>query len=96
MKHTTAPGELTVDVREVLARGESPCGPIDAAVHQLRPGQVLVVLAPFEPLPLYTKLGMCGFGHETNQLEDGTWRVVFRPEGDADPGSFQVCRESDH
>jgi uncharacterized protein (DUF2249 family) len=69
--------EVTLDVRAMFARGESPCGTIDAAVASLAPGQALVLLVPFEPIPLYTKLGKQGFAHATTQEPDGTWRVKF-------------------
>jgi uncharacterized protein (DUF2249 family) len=69
---------LVLDARPFFARGTTPCEAIDNAVARLRPGQPLVLLVPFEPVPLYTKLGGKGFLHETTQLEDGTWRVEFR------------------
>ena len=69
-----------LDVRPILARGESPCGAIDDAVDQLIPGQPLVVLVPFEPVPLYIAMKRKGFKHQTRQLDDGTWQVEFRKE----------------
>ena len=74
---------LVLDVRPLLAAGESPCGAIDTAVAQLIPGQLFVLLAPFEPRPLYAKLGQQGFTHQTKPLEDGSWRVEFRRNGPA-------------
>lgn len=87
---------LELDVRPILESGGSPCSAIESAISRLIRGQVLVVLAPFEPLPLYTKLGLCGYGHETTRLPDGTWRVEFKPEGDTDLEQFQVCGCHDH
>lgn len=81
----------TLDVRPILAAGGSPCGPIEQAIGKLLPGQSLVILVPFEPIPLYTKLGMCGFGHDSEQLPDGTWRVEFKPLASAEPEKFQPC-----
>lgn len=69
---------LVVDTRPIFHRGESPCVEIDDAVSALKPGQTLVLLVPFEPVPLYMKLGAQGFAHTTSQEEDGTWRVEFR------------------
>jgi uncharacterized protein (DUF2249 family) len=74
----TAVPPLVLDTRPLFARGETPCAAIDAAVNQLRPGQPLVLLVPFEPVPLYTKLGNAGFSHTTSRTEDGAWRVEFR------------------
>lgn len=81
----------TLDVRPILDAGHSPCEAIDEAVSRLIPGQSLVVLAPFEPVPLYTKLGRRGFGHRTERLPDGAWRVEFLPETHADTESFAGC-----
>ncbi len=82
---------LTLDVRPVLEAGGSPCTAIEEALEKLIPGQALRVIAPFEPVPLYTKLGLCGFSHETRQFPDGSWQVLFTPEGDAEPEAFEGC-----
>lgn len=70
---------LVLDVRPIFARGEAPCSTIDGAIAKLKEGQCLVLLAPFEPVPLYTKLGNLGFEHQVQPLEDGGWRIEFRP-----------------
>ena len=67
-----------LDTRPIFARGETPCKAIDDAVAGLIPGQSLILLVSFEPVPLYAKLGNQGFRHEATQLSDGTWRVEFR------------------
>lgn len=69
---------LVVDTRPIFASGGAPCHAIDDAVARLAPGQPLVLLVPFEPAPLYAKLGRDGFSHHSTQLADGTWRVEFR------------------
>jgi len=50
---------------------------IDQAAAQVRPGQTLGLLAPFEPVPLYAKLEQQGFTHRSRELPDGTWEVEF-------------------
>jgi len=70
--------EHVLDTRPIFARGDTPCEAIDEAVASLMPGQSLVLLVPFEPVPLYAKLGNQGFKHEARQLEAGVWRVEFR------------------
>jgi uncharacterized protein (DUF2249 family) len=76
---TTAADEpLVLDTRPIFHRGESPCAAIDAAVAELSAGQPLVLLVPFEPVPLYMKLNAQGFTHTPSQDEDGTWRIEFR------------------
>jgi uncharacterized protein (DUF2249 family) len=73
---------LLLDARPIFARGETPCKAIDDAVASLIPGQPLVLLVPFEPVPLYAKLGKEGFSHHEKELDDGTWRVEFRKTSD--------------
>jgi uncharacterized protein (DUF2249 family) len=69
---------LIVDARPMLARGEEPFATIMAAVDGLEAGQDLVVIAPFEPVPLEGVLGGQGFGFEAQPLDGGDWRVTFR------------------
>ena len=69
---------LVLDTRPIFARGETPCGAIDNAVASLGPAQGLVLLAPFEPVPLYAKLENDGFTHQAEPQPDGTWRIEFR------------------
>ncbi len=72
---------VRLDVREDLRRGQEPLGRIMAAVKGLAPGQVLVVRAPFEPVPLYDVLGRRGLAHWTERQADDDWSVWFyRPD----------------
>lgn len=77
-EESTTNAPCIVDTRPLFERGETPCQAIDDAVASLTPGQPLVLLVPFEPIPLYTKLGREGFSHQTERLPDGTWRAEFR------------------
>jgi uncharacterized protein (DUF2249 family) len=67
-----------VDARPILARGEEPFDAIMAAVDALEPGQPLVVLVPFEPVPLEGVLSAQGFTWSAETLDTGDWRVVFQ------------------
>ena len=67
-----------LDTRPIFSRGQTPCHAIDEAVEKLLPGQPLVILVPFEPIPLYTKLGNQGFTYKSAPTQDGAWRVEFR------------------
>jgi uncharacterized protein (DUF2249 family) len=80
-----------LDVRPLFERGESPCGPIDDAVAQLKDGQRLVLLVPFEPKPLFAKLSRLGFEHQSHRWADGTWRIEFRRTGAASASSIPSC-----
>lgn len=66
-----------VDARPTLAAGGEPFEEIMAAASQVGDGEVLVVFAPFEPVPLEGVLGEQGFSYVADQLDDGDWRVTF-------------------
>lgn len=67
-----------VDVRPIIERGEEPFDTIMAAVDILEDNQTLVILAPFEPVPLEGVLSSQGFVYDALALEGGDWRVSFR------------------
>lgn len=67
----------TLDARPLLAAGEEPFGAIMGRLRELRPGEVLVVQAPFEPAPLIRLMGERG------------WRTHGSWEGDAFHAAFE-------
>ncbi len=75
----TQPLPLELDVRPILARGDEPFGAIMAAVDGLAPGQVLRLLAPFRPAPLFGVMANRGYGCHDRQRADGVWEVTFTP-----------------
>ncbi|MBI2528342.1 MAG: DUF2249 domain-containing protein [Candidatus Rokubacteria bacterium] len=72
--------QVHADVREDIARGQEPFARIMAAVKELRDGDVLVLRAPFEPVPLYDVLGQRGLAHWTENLGPADWRIWFYRE----------------
>lgn len=74
---TQEPGTIVLDVRPDLARGDEPFARIMQAAASVKEGETLVLIAPFEPVPLYGVLGGQGFTHETRQLGPGEWVVRF-------------------
>ena len=70
-----------LDVRDGLRRGEEPFARIMTAVKTLAPDHVLVLRAPFEPVPLYQVLGKRGFAHWTECHAPDDWSVWFYREG---------------
>lgn len=66
-----------LDVREDVRRGQEPFARIMAAVKALGPDHVLVLRAPFEPIPLYNVLGKRGFTHWTERHAPDDWSVWF-------------------
>lgn len=67
----------TLDVRSELASGGDPLMHILEAAAHIQPGQSLVIVAPFEPVPLYAVLGERGFAHETECVASDEWVVRF-------------------
>lgn len=67
-----------VDARPTLAAGGEPFDEIMRAAGQVAPGEVLVVFAPFDPVPLQGVLGAQGFSYESEPVGNGDFRVVFR------------------
>ena len=68
---------LEVDVREDLRLGREPFSRIMNAVRSLEEGQVLLLRAIFEPLPLYSVLAEQGFLHESRADASDDWSVWF-------------------
>lgn len=75
----TAPIAAVIDVRPMMERGEEPFKAIMAAARQVPTGQVLQLIAGFEPLPLYDALAKQGFSHWTGHVGD-RWEVRFHRE----------------
>lgn len=67
----------TLDVRPVLAEGGEPFVEILEAAERMKAGQSLVLIAPFEPAPLYSVLDERGFSHATERVSDDEWVVRF-------------------
>ena len=68
----------TVDARPIIAAGDEPFDTIMSAVATLAENESLVVLAPFEPVPLEGVLSSQGFSYEAVDLGGGDWQVTFR------------------
>ncbi len=66
-----------VDARPIIAAGKEPFETIMAAVSGLADGEQLVVLAPFEPVPLEGVLSAQGFSYEAGEIGGGDWQVTF-------------------
>jgi uncharacterized protein (DUF2249 family) len=69
-----------LDVRPTLAAGGEPFVAIMEAAERIPTGQSLIIIAPFEPAPLYGALGGRGFAHETRSVSESEWVVRFTRE----------------
>jgi uncharacterized protein (DUF2249 family) len=76
---------VTLDVREDIRSGREPFSRIMDAVARLRPDEKLVLIAPFEPVPLCGILAKKGFHHTSKPIESGAWEVRFTHEAQGAP-----------
>ncbi len=72
-----AEAEVILDVRPDVESGGEPFMRMMEAASTLQPGKTLVIIAPFEPIPLYDVLAARGFSHETAMVADDEWVVRF-------------------
>jgi uncharacterized protein (DUF2249 family) len=77
VKHWKEEAGQVLDVRPELANGGEPFVRIMEAASAIRPGGSLVIIAPFEPVPLYNVLAARGFAHETVKVAADEWVVRF-------------------
>jgi len=68
---------ITLDVRGDIRNGREPFSKIMAATGSLQADDQLLLIAPFEPKPLFSVLGRLGFSHTARALESGDWEVLF-------------------
>jgi uncharacterized protein (DUF2249 family) len=69
-----------LDVRPTLERGDEPFIEIIETAARIPLGESLVIIAPFEPAPLYAALGERGFSHATQPVSTSEWVVRFTRE----------------
>jgi len=68
---------VRLDVREDLRRGREPFSKIMMTVAQLKADESLLLIAPFEPVPLFALLAGQGFSHSAKPVSDDHWEVLF-------------------
>lgn len=66
-----------LDLRDDLRKGCAPFGRIMAAAASVKPGDSLLLIAPFEPVPLFTVMAQQGFTYQAAQTPAGDWEVCF-------------------
>ena len=74
--HWKAQANAILDVRPELEQGGEPFVRIMAAAA-IKSGETLVIIAPFEPAPLYAVLEARGFVHATEHVAADEWVVQF-------------------
>lgn len=68
---------VNIDVRPDIAAGREPFSKIMNAASGLNPGQKLLLIAPFEPVPLFRVMEKRGFSHAAAEGPDGVWEIMF-------------------
>jgi uncharacterized protein (DUF2249 family) len=64
------------------------------AANGLAEGEQMLVIAPFEPAPLFGVLAKKGFGHSSRQTPSGDWEVLFTREAGATPADSRATVRS--
>ena len=72
-----AQASTLLDVRPELEQGGEPFVRIMEAASAVKSGGTLVIIAPFEPVPLYAVLHSQGFAHEREKVAADEWVVCF-------------------
>ena len=68
----------SIDIREMLNRGEQPVHEVLAAGKKLKDNEILEIIAPFIPAPLLDKTISLGYRHWLDRRSDTEYRVYFR------------------
>ena len=75
---------VTLDVREDIRNGREPLAKIMQSVANLKDNAQLLLIAPFEPAPLYAVLAQRGYSHQSKPTPAGDFEVLFT-RSSADP-----------
>ena len=70
---------VTLDVREEIHSGQEPFPVIMQAVSRLEDNHKLLLIVPFEPVPLYGVMANRGFEYAATGRDNGDWEVLFSP-----------------
>src|SRR5258706_296101 len=68
---------LMLDVRDDIRSGREPFSRIMKAASDLGAAAELLIIAPFEPVPLYAVLSKQGLGHQSRAMDSGDWEIRF-------------------
>ena len=67
----------TIDIREMLNKGEQPVHEVMAAIKRLNENEILEIIAPFIPAPLLDKTLSLEYRHWLDKKSDSEYRVYF-------------------
>jgi hypothetical protein len=72
---------IELDVREDINNKLEPFQKIMEAISGLEMNDVLILHAPFKPVPLYGVLKAKGFDHEVEKIEAQHYKIIFTKKG---------------
>jgi uncharacterized protein (DUF2249 family) len=72
-----SPTTVRLDVREDIRNGCEPFGKVMQTVARLKDDEQFLLIAPFEPAPLYAVLAKQGFSYQSKPTATGDWEVLF-------------------
>jgi TusA-related sulfurtransferase len=67
----------TIDIREMLNKGEQPVHEVLAAIKKLNESEILEIIAPFIPAPLLDKTLSLEYKHWLDKKSDSEYLVYF-------------------
>ena len=67
----------TIDIREMLNKGEQPVHEVIASIKSLKTGEILEIIAPFIPAPLIDKSLSLEYKHWLEKKTVTEYRVFF-------------------
>lgn len=68
---------ITLDAREEFRSGRHPCDSIHNALDRVAADEVLRLLVPFEPVPLFELARSKGLAHDAKPISGGDWEILF-------------------
>lgn len=68
---------VEMDVREDIQNKQEPFQKIMKAIVEFKSKDVLLLHAPFEPVPLYSVLKASGFSYNAEELAEKHWKITF-------------------
>ena len=83
---------VRLDVCEDIRQGRDPFTRILQAAASLHNGQVLLLIAPFDPVPLYRMMARQGFLYKSRPTQNGEWEVLFSRNAASEPLDSGVSR----
>lgn len=67
----------SLDVREMLAKGEHPVAQVMEELKKLKDGEIYQLVSPFLPVPLIDKATSLGFTHWVKMEEEELYFIYF-------------------